>query len=63
MSSSYIGLYVNRYSNGQIHEVGVAAGVNSILLSPETYLEREIQPPMESLPDFNQYLKQQEQAR
>lgn len=60
MSSSYRGLYV-QCSNGQIHSVQVAdPGGISIPLTPEIYLEKEIMPPMESLPDAEQYRKRQE---
>lgn len=64
MVSVYKGLYVQRLSNGTIHNVQVAdpSGI-SIPLDPDVYLEREIKPPMESLPDAEQYLAQQESSK
>ena len=64
MASSYKGLYVQRYSNGQIHNVQVAdQNGYSIPLNPDVYLERDVKPPMESLPDVEEYFKLQEQAK
>ena len=64
MASSYKGLYVQRYSNGQIHNVQVAdPNGNSILLNPDVYLDRDVKPPMESLPDAEEYIKLQEQTK
>jgi len=56
MSSSYTGLYVQRLSDGKIHSVQVVdtAG-NSIPLDPHIYIERDIKPPMEQLPDEKDY--------
>lgn len=64
MASSYRGLYVERNSNGQIHNVQVAdPSGNSIPLNPDVYLERDVNPPMESLPDAEGYFKLQEEAK
>lgn len=64
MVSSYKGLYVECDSNGQIHNVQVAdPNGNSIPLNPSIYLERDVKPPMDSLPDVVEYFKQQEQTR
>jgi hypothetical protein len=64
MTSNYKGIYVQRYSNGQIHNVQVAyLNGNSIPLNPDDYLERDVKPLMESLPDVGEYFKLQEQAK
>lgn len=58
MASSYKGLYVQHLSDGSIHSVQVVdtAG-NSIPLDPETYAEREVQPPIDQLPNQEDYEK------
>lgn len=64
MASSYKGLYIQRDSNGQIHNVQVAdPNGNSIPLNPDIYLERDVKPPIDSLPDAEEYFKLQEQAK
>lgn len=56
--SSYKGLYVQRLENGQVHSVQVEdTGGNSIPLDPNTYQERGISPPIDSLPDAQDYQK------
>jgi hypothetical protein len=56
MSSSYTGLYVQRLSDGIIHNVQVVdtAGI-SIPLDPDTYIERDVKPPIDQLPDQEDY--------
>jgi hypothetical protein len=56
MSSSYTGLYVQRLSDGTIHNVKVVdtAG-HSIPLDPDTYTERDVKPPIDQLPDQEDY--------
>ncbi|MDD4963248.1 MAG: hypothetical protein PHI11_04935 [Gallionella sp.] len=54
--SSYTGLYVQRLSNGKIDSVQVVDPFgNSLPLVPETYIERQIRPPIEQLPDIDGY--------
>lgn len=58
MASSYKGLYVQRLSGGIIHSVQVVdPGGNSIPLDPQTYIDREVQPPIDELPDLDDYQK------
>lgn len=54
--SSYTGLYVQRLDNGTVFSVQVVdtAG-NSLPLEPDTYVQRGIKPPIESLPDQKDY--------
>lgn len=56
MASSYKGLYVQRLTDGKVHSVQVVdtAG-NSIPLDPEIYIERDVEPPIDQLPDIDQY--------
>lgn len=56
--SSYTGLYVQRLSTGQIHGVQVrdTAGTD-VPLDPTEYRARGIQPPIEELPDLEEYSK------
>jgi len=56
--SSYTGLYVQRLSNGDICGVQVidTAG-NENSLDPFLYQQRGIQPPIEQLPDLDDYFK------
>jgi hypothetical protein len=56
MSSSYTGLYVQCLSDGIIHNVQVVdtAGI-SIPLDPDTYIERDVKPPIDQLPDQEDY--------
>ena len=54
--SSYTGLYVQRLSNGILHNVQVFDPFgNSIPLDPETYVARGIKPLIEQLPDEKTY--------
>lgn len=54
--SSYTGLYVQRLSNGEIASVQVVDPFgNSLSLEPEIYTERQIKPPIEQLPDMENY--------
>jgi hypothetical protein len=54
--SSYTGLYVQRLSNGEIDSVQVVDPLGSSLpLGPKTYIERQIKPPIEQLPDVDGY--------
>ena len=56
MASSYKGLYVQRLEGGSIYSVQVVdTGGNSIPLDPETYRQRDVQPPIERLPDLKDY--------
>lgn len=56
MASSYKGLYVQRASDGVIHSVQVVdSGGNSIPLDPQIYIDREVEPPINELPDLEQY--------
>ncbi len=58
MASSYKGLYVQRLSDGTIHSVQVVdPGGNSIPLDPQTYIDREVEPTIEKLPDLENYRK------
>lgn len=58
MASSYKGLYVQRLSDGTIHSVQVVdTGGNSMPIAPEIYMQREVQPPLDQLPDLNDYDK------
>jgi len=58
MASSYKGLYVQRLSDGNIHGVQVVdSGGNSISLDPQTYIDRQVKPPIEELPDLENYQK------
>jgi len=56
MSSSYTGLYVQRLGNGTIHSVQVVdtAG-NSIPLNSDIYIERDVKPSIEQLPNQEDY--------
>ncbi len=58
MKSSYIGMYVQKNSEGRIHTVQVydTAG-NSIPLDVEVYIERNIKPDINSLPSQDEYEK------
>jgi hypothetical protein len=56
MSSSYKGLYVQRFEDGTIHGVQVVdTGGNSISIDPNTYIERGVKPPIDQLPDQENY--------
>ena len=58
MASSYKGLYVQRLSDGTIHSVQVVdTGGNSIPLNPDIYIQRGVEPPIEQLPDIDEYNK------
>jgi hypothetical protein len=57
MASSYRGIYVQRYADGIIHNVQVEAPGTFTPMDPTTYVRRGIQPPMDSLPDVEDYLK------
>lgn len=58
MASSYKGLYVQRLSDGTIHSVQVVdPGGNSIPLDPQTYIDRDVRPPIDELPDLEGYQK------
>ena len=59
MTSLYRGIYVQRHRNGKIHNVQVVSpGGHSTAITPEMYLSKEVEPPMDSLPDAEQYLNQ-----
>jgi hypothetical protein len=59
MASFYQGIYVQRYRNGEIHNVQVVSpGGHSMAITPEMYLTKEIEPPINSLPNAEQYLNQ-----
>jgi hypothetical protein len=55
MNKTYIGISVKRYPNGYIFAVTVKEqdSNNKIDLDPDTYLQRNIQPPIEDLPTKN----------
>lgn len=56
--SSYTGLFVYRSENGEIDSVQVSdPHGNSLSLDIDTYIERGIQPPFDSLPDQNEFKK------
>ncbi len=58
--SSYTGLYVYRTEHGKVNGVQVSdPNGNSIHLDVETYLERRIKPPIEELPNSEQYNSKQ----
>lgn len=54
--SGYTGLYVQRLSNGKIDSVQVVdkSGI-SLPLDPAVYRERNINPPIDQLPDVNDF--------
>lgn len=54
--SRYKGLYVQRLENGEIHGVQVVdpSGI-SLSLPPDIYVQRGIKPPIENLPDQEDY--------
>lgn len=56
MASSYRGLFIQKTADGLIHSVQVVdtAGI-SIPLDPNTYLQRDVHPPIETLPDVLEY--------
>ena len=57
MASSYMGLYVQRLSDGTIRSVQVRNPYgHSFAMDPDLYLARDVQPPMEQLPDVEDYL-------
>lgn len=50
--SSYKGLYVQRRSDNQIYNVQVEDPFgNELGLTPEVYINRQIEPPIDELPD------------
>ena len=54
--TKYRGVYVRRYSNGQIYNVQVATPQgNSSTVSLFDYHAREIEPPLERLPNAEEY--------
>ncbi|MCX7067175.1 MAG: hypothetical protein NTW85_05730 [Methylococcales bacterium] len=56
--SSYTGLYVQRLEDGTIYSVQVIdIGGIDIPLDPQIYRERNINPPIELLPDQKNYQK------
>jgi hypothetical protein len=56
VASSYRGVYVQRGSNGQIHNVQVVApGGRSYPVTFFDYQAREIEPPVDRLPDAEEY--------
>jgi hypothetical protein len=56
VASSYRGVYVQRHSNGQIYNVQVVApGGSSYPVSFFDYQAREIEPPIDMLPDAEEY--------
>lgn len=58
MSSSYKGLYVQRLSDGTIRSVQVVdTGGISIPLDPDTYIQRDVKPPIDQLPNQEDYKK------
>jgi hypothetical protein len=56
--SSYKGIFVQRTASGDIHSVQVEDPFgNSLSLDPRDYLARGVQPPMDQLPDADDYAK------
>ena len=56
MSDWYRGVYVQRLSNGQIYTVHVVApGLVLMTFSPADYEASGIHPPMDKLPDAEEY--------
>lgn len=58
MASSYRGVYVKRYHNGQIQHVHVVMPGSTGISTPISvfdYQAREIQPPIDRLPDAEEY--------
>lgn len=54
--SSYTGLYVQRLESGEIHGVQVVDHFgNSLSLEPEIYIQRQINPPINTLPNIDEY--------
>ncbi len=54
--SSYTGLYVQHLENRKIDSIQVVDPFgNSLSLEPETYIERQINPPIDKLPDIESY--------
>lgn len=54
---SYTGLYVKRLSNGKIESVQIAdQNGNSQRLDHEIYIQRQLKPPIEKLPDIKDYM-------
>ncbi len=54
--SSYTGLYVQRLESGEIHGVQVVDPFgNSLSLEPEIYIQRQINPPINTLPNIDDY--------
>jgi hypothetical protein len=59
MASSYIGLYVQRLSTGVIHNVQIrdTFGGHETTMDPTDYVDRGIRPPIDDLPDVEDYRK------
>ena len=56
--NGYKSFYVQRLSDGAIQSVqAVDFAGNSIPLDPKTYIDREVQSPIDELPDLENYQK------
>jgi hypothetical protein len=56
MATHYQGIYVQRNCNGEIGSVQVISpGGHSMAITPEMYLSKEVEPPIDSLPDAKEY--------
>jgi hypothetical protein len=60
MASFYQGIYVQRYRTGETHSVQgrFSRGPFKMAITPEMYLTKEVEPPMDSLPDAEQYFRE-----
>lgn len=57
MASSDMGLYVQRRNDGTIHSVQVRDPYgHTLAMDPDLYVARDVQPPLEQLPDIEDYL-------
>ncbi|NTW53567.1 MAG: hypothetical protein HGB15_02130 [Chlorobaculum sp.] len=55
MSSNYKGLYVIRNTENEITDIQISAGAHEIPLPIKDYEERDIQPPISSLLEKDEY--------
>ena len=57
--SSYTGLYVQRHSDGTIFKVQAKYSGGEIPLDPQIYISRGARPPIDQLPDIEEYDKKE----
>lgn len=63
MASNYTGLYVNRLESGDIFGVQVVdVSGNGYNLDPQVYIDRGVLPDINSLPNSEEYKKQNPEA-